>query len=343
MREGQDPLAHRQAEKASRKAAAAAVPATPHTFQAVAEEMLGERESGWSNPRHRQQWEATLRTHAYPQIGAMDVAAITTDAVLLVLRPIWSRTPETASRVRGRIEAVLDFARVRDWRQEENPARWRGHLAEVLPKPQKVKRVEHRPALPWRDVPAFMQALGKRSGQAAQALALVILTASRTGEVRLARWQEIDWGQAVWTAPAERMKARRRHRVPLSTACLAILQAAKENARGQTSLIFPSPTRPSVPLSDMTLSSVIRRMNEEAGGELPLWRDTEGRPVVPHGFRSSFRDWAGETRQDGREVAEAALAHTVRDKAEAAYARSDLLDKRRVLMDAWSQWCTGGS
>jgi integrase len=341
LREGMDPLTHRQEERAARKAAVAAVAAPTHTFQATAEEMLAEKEKGWSNPKHRSQWEATLRTYAYPTIGTADVADITTDQVLDVLRPVWSRAPETASRIRGRIEAVLDFARVRNRRRGENPARWRGHLAEVLPKPQKVKRVEHRPSLPWRQIPAFMKALRARGGLAAQALAFVILTASRTGEVRLALWQEIDWDQAVWTVPGERMKARRRHRVPLCPASLAILEEAKENARGHASLIFPSPTRPRVPLSDMTLSAVVRRMNEDAKGELPLWRDVEGRPVVPHGFRSTFRDWAGETREDGREVAEAALAHTVRNKAEAAYARSDLLDKRRVLMEAWSQWCTG--
>jgi integrase len=338
LREGQDPLDHREAEKASQKAAEADATAQVRTFESATEAMLAARESGWSNPKHRAQWEATLRTYAFPKIGSMDVRTVSTDDVLSVLRPIWDRTPETASRLRGRIEAVLDFARVHGWRQEENPARWRGHLAEVLPKPQKVKRVEHRPSLPWRDVPAFMQALRAREGLAAQALVFVILTASRTGEVRLAKWQEFDLEQAVWTVPAERMKAKRRHRVPLCPATLAILEAAKVNRRGHDSLIFPSPTR-QVALSDMTLSAVIRRMNEDAGGELPRWRDAEGRPVVPHGFRSSFRDWAGETRQDGREVAEAALAHTVRNKAEAAYARSDLLEKRRVLMTAWAEWC----
>jgi integrase len=343
LREGLDPVTHRQEERAARKAAVAAAAAPTHTFQAAAEAMLAAREKGWSNPKHRAQWEATLRTYAYPNIGAADVAAITTDDVLDLLRPVWSRAPETASRLRGRIEAVLDFARVRGWRHGENPARWRGHLAEVLPKPQKVKRVEHRSSLPWREMPSFLEALEERGGLAAQALAFVILTAARTGEARMAQWQEIDWEQAVWTIPAERMKARRRHRVPLCAASLAILEASKGNARGPASLIFPSPTRHSVPLSDMTLSAVIRRMNEDAKGEVPRWRDAEGRPVVPHGFRSSFRDWAGETREDGREVAEAALAHTVRNKAEAAYARSDLLEKRRVLMEAWARWCTGSS
>lgn len=339
LRDGLDPLDHRQAEKTALQAAQAAAIAMAQTFESVTQSMLAERESGWSNPKHRAQWEATLRSHAFPVIGRKAVSAIGTDDVLAVLSPLWSRTPETASRVRGRIEAVLDFAKVRGWCQGDNPARWRGHLAEVLPKPQKVRRVEHRPSLSWREVPAFMQALRGRQGVAVQALSLAILTAARTGEVRLAQWQEIEWDQAVWTVPAARMKARKRHRVPLSTAALEILRTAQASCGGDEGLIFPSPTRDDAALSDMSLSAVIRRMNEDAGGSLPCWRDGEGRPVVPHGFRSSFRDWAGETRQDGREVAEAALAHIVRDKAEAAYARSDLLEKRRVLMEAWGAWC----
>ncbi|MBC9208209.1 integrase arm-type DNA-binding domain-containing protein [Roseomonas aerophila] len=339
LRDGHDPLDQRDAAKASQEAQEAADVVSVRTFQSVTESMLAERESGWSNPKHRAQWETTLRSYAFPHLGEKDVRTIDTEDVLSVLRPIWPKTPETASRLRGRIEAVLDFAKVRGWRQEENPARWRGHLAEVLPKPQRVKRVEHRPSLPWRDMPVFMQALADRTGVAVQALAFVILTTARTGEVRLARWQEIDWKEAVWTVPAERMKAKRRHRVPLCAAALEILRSAQRDAKGHDSLIFPSPTRGKVPLSDMTLSAVVRRMNEDAGGTQPRWRDVEGRAVVPHGFRSTFRDWAGETRQDGRDVAEAALAHVVRNKAEAAYARSDLLEKRRVLMEAWAEWC----
>jgi integrase len=336
-----DPLDHRETERAAEEAEEAAKQVSLRTFQEVAESMLVEKESGWSNPKHRAQWEATLKSYAYPSIGSADILAISTDDVLTVLRPLWSRTPETASRLRGRIEAVLDFAKVRGWRQGENPARWRGHLAEVLPKPGKVKRVEHHPSLPWRQMPAFMQELRQRGGMAAQALSLAILTASRSGEIRLAKWQEIDWTNAVWTIPAERMKAKRRHRVPLCPASLEILQALRPAARGPSSLIFSSSAREGSALSDMTLSAVIRRMNEEAETSLPTWRDAEGRAVVPHGFRSTFRDWAGETRLEGREVAEAALAHIVRDKAEAAYARSDLLEKRRVLMGAWESWCMG--
>jgi integrase len=341
LRDGVDPLESRKAEEEARKAAdaLAAEKSTPRTFQVVTEAMLAERESGWSNPKHRAQWEATLKASAYPTMGSKGVASIGTEDVLDVLRPIWSKTPETASRIRGRIEAVLDFAKARGWREGENPARWRGHLAEVLPKPRKVRRVEHRPSLPWREVPAFMAALREREGTAALALGFAILTAARTGEVRLARWREIDLAEKVWTVPAERMKAKRRHRVPLSAEAVAILQAMQPAERGADSLIFPSSARSKTAMSDMTLSAVIRRMNADAGGDLPRWRDAEGRAVVPHGFRSTFRDWAGETRSEGREVAEAALAHTVRDKVEAAYARSDLLEKRRPLMASWGKWC----
>ncbi|MGY4802847.1 tyrosine-type recombinase/integrase [Teichococcus aerofrigidensis] len=339
VREGYDPLDTRRAEEEARRAAEEAAAAQPRTFRMVAEDFLAERESGWSNPKHRAQWAATLTTHAYPVLGELGVAVVDTEHVLTVLRGIWTRTPETASRVRGRIEAVLDFARARGWREGENPARWRGHLAEVLPRPRKVRRPEHHPSLPWRQMPAFMAALRGREGVAVHALVFAILTAARTGEVRLARWQEIDWQERVWLVPAERMKAKRRHRVPLSPAALAVLEAVRPLGRGKTSLIFPSPLRAGAALSDMTVAMVIRRMNTEAGGDEPAWRDAEGRAVVPHGFRSTFRDWAGETRPEGREVAEAALAHTIRDKAEAAYARSDLLDRRRGLMDAWADWC----
>ncbi len=342
VRDGFDPLDTRQAEEAARRAAeeAAALAATPLTFQAVTEAALAEREGGWSSPKHRMQWESTLRTLAYPHIGSKSVDDISTDDVLTVLRDIWTRAPETGSRVRGRIEAVLDFARARGWREGENPARWRGHLAEILPKPRKVKLPEHRPSLPWRELPAFMAALRERSGMAIHALAFAILTAARTGEVRLAKWSEIDWAQAVWVVPASRMKAKRRHRVPLSPAALAVLEAVREQARGGSSLIFPSATRAGAPLSNMTLIATLRRMNDNDDGDQPRWRDAEGRPIVPHGFRSTFRDWAGETRPEGREVAEAALAHVVRDKTEASYARSDLLDRRRGLMDAWGEWCS---
>jgi integrase len=258
--------------------------------------------------------------------------------VLRVLRPIWERIPETASRVRQRMEAVLDAARVKGWRTGENPARWKGHLAGELPQPRKVKRVQHRPALAWTDMAAFMAQLTTRQGIASQALQFVILTAARTGEVRGMCWREIDLDAEVWAVPGDRMKAGRLHRVALSPAALAVLKDVRQLIRQPGDLAFPSgPLRK--PLSDMALSEVVRRMNEGGEGVPPRWRDAEGRAVVPHGFRSTFRDWAGEIRPEGREVVEAALAHTIKDKAEAAYARSDLLEKRRPLMDAWAELC----
>jgi integrase len=255
------------------------------------------------------------------------------------LRPIWQRIPETASRIRQRMEAVLDAARVKGWRTGENPAHWKGHLAGELPQPRKVKRVKHRPALAWQEICALMAALAERDGIAALALLFVILTAARTGEVRGMRWREVDLDAKVWNVPGDRMKAGRLHRVALSPAAMAVLAEVLPLMKQPGDLVFPS-ARQGKPLSDMALSEVVRRMNE--GGEegaLPTWRDVEGRAVVPHGFRSTFRDWAGETRPEGREVVEAALAHTVKDKAEAAYARSDLLEKRRPLMDAWGEQC----
>ena len=234
---------------------------------------------------------------------------------------------------------VLDAARVKGWRTGENPARWKGHLAGELPQPRKVKRVRHRPALAWQDIGAFMAALAARDGLAAQALYFVILTAARTGEVRGMRWREVDLVARVWTVPGDRMKAGKVHRVPLSPAALAVLEEVRPLKKQRDDLVFPG-GRQGKPLSDMALSGVVRRMNEHSEeGAAPRWQDAEGRKVVPHGFRSTFRDWAGETRSEGWEVVEAALAHTVRDKAEAAYARSDLLEKRRLLMDAWAEQC----
>lgn len=337
LRDGRDPLAERQAVRAARQRAE--VEAGERTFRAAAKGLVDSKRAGWRNAKHAKQWLATLEAHAFPLIGDLPVSAIGTDDVLRVLRPIWVRIPETASRLRQRIEAVLDAARVKGWRSGENPARWKGHLAGELPQPRKVKRVRHRPALAWQDMGAFMAALADRDGIASQALRFVILTAARTGEVRGMRWQEVDLDAKLWAVPGDRMKAGRLHRVALSPAALAVLAEVRPLMRQAGDLVFPS-GRQRKALSDMALSEVVRRMNEGGDkGVPPRWRDAEGRPVVPHGFRSSFRDWAGETRPEGREVVEAALAHTVKDKAEAAYARSDLLEKRRPLMDAWAEQC----
>jgi integrase len=337
LRSGADPIAARQAERVAR--ARAEAEAAERTFKAAANALVDSKKAGWRNAKHGAQWLATLESYAYPVIGDMPVADVKTDDVLRVLRPIWERVPETASRVRQRIEAVLDAARVKGWRTGDNPARWKGHLAGALPQASKVKRVRHRAALAWQDMGAFMTTLAEREGMAAQALRFVILTTARTGEVRGMRWREVDLDAKVWAVPGDRMKAGKMHRVPLSPAALAVLMEVRPLMRQLGDFVFPG-GRQNKPLSDMALSEVVRRMNEggDEGGP-PRWRDAEGRAVVPHGFRSSFRDWAGETRPEGREVVEAALAHTIKDKAEAAYARSDLLDKRRPLMDAWAEQC----
>lgn len=341
LKAGRDPL------DARRDAEAAGADARTRTFRAAAEALLTDKERGWRNPKHRAQWRATLETHVYPRLGDRPVASLTTDDVLAVLRPVWERTPETGSRLRGRIEAVLDAAAASGWRDGPNPARWKGHLATRLPKARSVRAQRHHPALPYAELGDFMDALRKREGVAAKALAFTILTVARTGEVRGMRWREVDFAESVWTVPGERMKAGRAHRVPLSPQAVAILTAqlpADGSKPKPSALVFPG-ERAGKPLSDMTLSAVVRRMNDDAADPEhpdapPRWRDAEGRAVVPHGFRSTFRDWAGETRAEPREVVERCLAHTIKDKAEAAYARSDLLERRRPLLAAWAAFCT---
>lgn len=337
IRLGVDPKLARTAARTAHLQAAAAAKARAVTFEAATEAAIAAKRDGWSNAKHAAQWLASLKQHAFPQLGSMPVGAITTAHVLDVLKPIWTTRTETASRIRQRIEAVLDHARVKGWRDGENPARWRSQLAELLPAPRKVSRVVHQPALPWADVPAFMAALAAVEGMGARALAFAILTAARTGEVRGARWREINTATATWTVPPERMKARRIHRVPLSEPALDLLAELRPATVRADDLIFPGAGGST--LSDMTISAVIRRMNKAAPSE-PRWVDQLGRPIVPHGFRSTFRDWAGESREEHREVVERALAHTISNETEAAYARSDLLDKRRPLMAAWAAHCT---
>ena len=332
---GKDPVRERQRQ--AQEAAEAA--SRDRTFQAAAEALLEARGAEWRNEKHRWQWRATLAKHAFPIIGALPVAEVDTAAVLRVLRPVWTKTPETASRLRGRIESVMDFARANGWRSGENPARWKGNLAELLPRPDKLARVQHQPALPWQQVPAFMAALRERKGTAALALRFAILTAARTGEVRGMTWGEVDAEARVWVVPGARMKMGQMHRVPLSDAALAVLAEVHPGKTRPDMLVFPG-ARAGSTLSDMALAMLVRGMATDGlpEGEPPRWRDAEGRVVVPHGFRSSFRDWCGETRPEGREVAERALAHIVRG-VEGAYARSDLLERRRPLMAAWGEWC----
>lgn len=336
LRAGVDPLAHRrEAAEASEAAKAAAT-----TFRDVTERYLAAHGAGWRNAKHRAQWAATLDTYAHPTMGDMAVADIGTDHVLRVLQAIWTEKPETASRVRGRIEAVLDYATARGWRAGDNPARWRGHLANLLPRRSKVRAVEHHAALAWQDMPACMAALRQREATAARALEFAILTAARSGEVLGARWSEVDMDGAVWMVPASRMKAHREHRVPLSTAALAVLQgmAPLRPTRGD-GFLFPGQGA-GKPLSSMALLMFLRRFNPH-GAEAPArWCDPRtGEPVTPHGFRSTFRDWCEEATSTPHAVSEAALAHTIGDKVEAAYRRGDLFAKRAALMQEWAEYC----
>jgi integrase len=288
------------------------------SFRELAADLIASKSPGWRNTKHAAQWKSTLLTYADPILGCLDVNAIDTRHVLSVLRPVWTSKPETASRLRQRIEAVLDYASAQGLRDGQNPARWRGHLENLLPRPSAVRRVQHHPALDWRDIPTFMAALRQREGISTRALEFVVLTTARSGEVRGMRWVEVDFRSNLWTVPACRMKAGKEHRVPLAGRALEIL-----GQPGPTgALVFPAPACPDQPLSDMALLTVLKRIN---------WGT-----ITVHGFRSTFRDWAGETTSFPREVIESALAHRLKDKAEAAYARGDLFEKRRKLMDAWS-------
>ncbi|TLU72891.1 DUF4102 domain-containing protein [Lichenicoccus roseus] len=324
---GIDPLEHRKATEAAAVTAAQAAAARVKTFDEVARLYLEAHESGWRNAKHRAQLAMTLREYAGPHIGRLPVAEIETAHVMAVLRPIWHTIPETATRLRGRVEAVLDYAAVHGWRAGANPARWRGHLDKLLPSRTKVRAVKHHTALPWHDLASFIQKLRGRDGMAARALEFAILTAARSGEALGARWSEIDMGAAVWTVPKERMKAGKEHRVPLAPAVLALLRGLLP-LRGEedpSSLVFPGQGGGNS-LSVMAMAMTLRRMDY-------------GKFTV-HGFRSTFRDWAGETTGHPREVVEAALAHQIGGKVEQAYARGDLFTKRRRLMEDWEAYST---
>ena len=326
VRAGIDPLDQREADAKQAAAAAQQAAVRAITFRTVAERYLDAHEKTWRNPKHRMQWRNTLDTYAYPHFGDLAVADVGTDHVLAALEPIWRTKPETATRVRGRIESVLDYATARAWRTGENPARWRGHLANLLPARGKVAPVVHHAALSWAEIGAFLPGLKAQAGVSAQALQFLILTAARSGEVLGARWGEFDLAAKVWTVPASRMKAGREHRVPLSESALAVLNdmAKLRTVDSAEAFIFPG-AEPNRPLSIMAMPMVLRRMKR---GDLTV-----------HGFRSTFRDWVGEPTGTPREVAEAALAHALADKTEAAYARGDLFEKRRKLMAAWARYC----
>lgn len=316
--EGTDPLEARNTVKLD----AALERARTVTFDHCAEQYIAAHRGSWKNAKHAAQWKSTIATYASPIIGMLPVAAVDTALVVKVLQPIWQEKTETATRLRSRIENILDWATVSKFRTGENPARWRGHLDNLLADPNKVAKVAHHAALPWQEIGAFMFDLRQRAGSAARAVEFAILTAGRSGEVRGAGWNEIDLDAAVWTVPAERMKAGREHRVPLSTHALALLRSLP--AVGQH--VFPG-QRGDAALSDMSLTAVLRRMERDE--------------ITVHGFRSTFRDWCAESVGNSfpREVCEHALAHSLPDKVEAAYRRGDLIEKRKVLMQMWADYC----
>lgn len=314
---GVDPLDKKDREKSERLAEEA----RDLDFDTCAKNYIESHEAGWRNGKHRQQWENSLRQHVSPHIGRTPVRRIGTPLVLKVLEPIWRTKTETASRIRERIERVLAWATIRGYREGDNPARWRGHLDEMLPEPAKVKKVLHHAALPLREMGRFYALLGGQQGTAARALELTILTACRTAEVLGAQWSEVDFANGVWTIPAERMKANRPHRVPLVPAAIKILEAQ----RGQDDVLAFPGAKQGKSLSNMAMLTVLRRMNRD--------------DITVHGFRSTFRDWAAEETDFPREIAEMALAHTVGTAVENAYRRSDLFDRRRQLMMAWAARC----
>jgi integrase len=315
--EGIDPIAARRAERARQRLDAAKAV----TFKQCAETYIASHGAGWRNAKHKYQWPATLSAYAYPVIGALPVQAVDTGLVLNVLEPIWTVKPETAGRVRQRVESILDFAKVRGYRDGENPARWRGHLDKLLPARSRVRGVKHHPALPYAGLPAFLTSLREREAVSARALEFLILTAARTGEVIGARWDEIDLLDKTWTVPAARMKANREHRVPLSARVLAILQGMQPTRIGDNGFVFPGP-HPRRPLSNAAFLRLLRRMGLHE--------------LTVHGFRATFKTWASERTSFQNEIVEAALAHVIGGKVEQAYRRGDMFEKRRRLMQQWA-------
>lgn len=320
--EDQDPLDAKNAEKAKRVLAERGLT----SFKECAERYIALHEVAWKNSKHRQQWRNTLATYVYPKIGDMGVSKIDSAEVLAVLEPIWLSKPETAGRIRGRIEAILDWAKVRKMREGDNPAAWKANLFHALPAKSKVKRIRHHEAMDYRTLPEFVQRVGGGNTPTELALQFLILTAARTGEVINARWSEVDLSSETWTVPAERMKAGREHRVPLGHHLKTILVHARRAAAG-SSFIFPG-RYSDQSLSNMAILQFLRRA---------------GTFATAHGFRSSFRDWAAEETNYPHDVVEMALAHTIENKVEAAYRRGDLFMKRRELMNSWAAYVVGDS
>ena len=319
VKEGIDPIDNRRAGRAAQRAERAKV----MTFRECAESFIAAHQAAWRNAKHAAQWPSTLDAYVHPYFGTLPVHAVDTSLVMGALEPIWLAKPETAGRVRGRIESILDWATARGYRAGENPARWRGHLENLLPSKSKIRRVEHHAALPYAELGAFMAQLRQQAGVAARALEFTILTASRTGEAIGASWDEISMAERLWIVPPRRMKASQEHRVPLSPHTIAILEEMRTVRVAD--FVFPG-GRPSQPISNMAMTMTLRRMGRGA--------------LTVHGFRSSFRDWAAERTNFPPEVAEMALAHAVSERVEAAYRRGDLFEKRRQLMVAWAGFCS---
>lgn len=312
-----DPIAQRKKAKEAIKLEKA----RQMSFRQCALACMESLSQGWKNSKHRSQWRNTLDSYVLPIIGDLPVTEVDTPLVLKCIEPIWSTRNETANRVRGRIESVLDWAKAHEFRRGENPARWKGHLDKILVAPSKIQKTTHFKALSYREIGAFMKELRQCDGVGARALEFAILTAARSGEVRGATWEEIDLDHGTWTIPAHRMKAGNEHRVPLSGRAVELLRGMP---RTEDSLVFPS-SKLARPLSDMTLSAVLRRMNRQ--------------DITVHGFRSTFRDWSAECTNYRSEVAEMALAHTIKNKVEAAYRRGDLFMKRQSMMNDWADYC----
>lgn len=322
LRTGTDPIDHRKTERARHGLEVAKV----MTFKECATAYLRSHGAVWSNIKHSAQWKSTLEAYVYPSFGTLPVQDIDTGLVLKVLEPIWATKTETASRIRGRIESILDWAKARGYREGENPARWRGHLDKLLPAKSKISKVTHHAALPYTEIGAFVSELQNHDAVSARGLEFLILTAARTGEVINATWGEIDFAHKVWTIPEERMKAGNEHRVPLSERTIKILNEMQEAK--VSDFIFPG-AKKNRPLSNMAFLQLMKRMGRD--------------DLTAHGFRSTFRDWTAERTNYPGEVAEMALAHTVSDKVEAAYRRGDMFDKRRRLMDEWAIFCRNPS
>jgi integrase len=315
--DGVDPIAHRDAEKSARMAANA----TTMTFEQAAMHYIAAHRESWRSQQHAAEWPTSLRRYIFPTLGKIDVREIDTALVVSSLKEVWEKRRVTASRLRGRIESILDWATVSGFRQGDNPARWSGHLEHLLAAPGK-RRIEHHPALPWRAVPVFVQQLREIRGPAARAFEFLVLCASRAGEVRGATWNEIDIDNALWIIPEQRMKGGREHRVPLSMRCVQILREMAALRTDDTAFVFPRRD------GNLGESAFYKMLNKLGRAD-----------ITTHGFRSSFRDWAGESTNFPREVCEAALAHVNGDATKRAYRRGDALNKRRQLMNAWARFC----